>query len=72
MSNDNAHSELQVGSETGRQGRCGADAAQIYAGLLAALDALEVEFRIALKSGPGAGLRTYATSAHGRPRHAGG
>ena len=48
MSNDNAHSELQVGSETGRQGRCGADAAQIDAGLLAALDALEVEFRIAL------------------------
>ena len=48
MSNDNAHSELQVGSETSRHGRCGADAAQIYAGLLAALDALEVEFRIAL------------------------
>jgi hypothetical protein len=46
MSNDKAYSEPLAESDTRRQGRAITDADQHYAGLLAALDALETEFRV--------------------------
>ncbi len=52
MSNDKGHSELLAESAIRRQGRAGTDAVQYYAGLLAALDTFETEFRVIVNPFP--------------------